>query len=169
MIAGFLASFSALHEVALATWPRPVSVDGAGAQVVVVVGQVGVLADHADAQRAGQPALAQAGVQHRRFDARVGPDEQDTRRRPRCLAMRRVEQPAFARTAAQRHAVLAAVEALVTPSPPNRSLRGLHGLRVLQVAGDHADAVGLAALSLVATASKRLGPGRRRAACRSRG
>ena len=75
MIAGFLAAFKRLGEVAL-PWRGPPARPGR-AQVVVVVGQVGLLADDADSQRAGQPALADAGVQHRRFEARIGPDQQD--------------------------------------------------------------------------------------------
>jgi hypothetical protein len=76
MIAGDLAAFSALTKSPLAL-ARPLSVAGPGAEVVVAVRQVGLLADHADADSAGHPALAQAGVQHRSLDPRIGPDEQD--------------------------------------------------------------------------------------------
>jgi len=56
-----------------------VAIDEAGddrwalAEVVVAVGEVGALADHADARLPGQPQLAQAGVEHRRLEARLVP------------------------------------------------------------------------------------------------
>ena len=50
---------------------------GAGAEIVARVGQVDLLADHAHRQRRHAPALADAHVQHGRFGARVGADDQD--------------------------------------------------------------------------------------------
>ena len=47
-----------------------------GAQVLVVVGEIRRFADDADV-RAAQPSLADARVQHRRFEARVRADQQD--------------------------------------------------------------------------------------------
>ena len=49
----------------------------AGAQVVAGIGEVGPLADEADDEAALAPALADAGIEHGRFQARVGADEQD--------------------------------------------------------------------------------------------
>ena len=49
----------------------------AGAEVLVGIGEVGRLADEADPDVALAPALADAGIEHRRFVARVGADDED--------------------------------------------------------------------------------------------
>ena len=95
---------------------------GAGAEMLVVVGQVGRVADHADRQIAGAPALADAGVEHRRFEARIGADDQD---RVGLLDAGdgRVEEVAgAAERRVERRAVLAAVDvrrAERAPSAPS--------------------------------------------------
>ena len=51
---------------------------GAGAEIGVGIGEIGLLADHAD--RSGialEEALADARIQHRRFLARIGADQHD--------------------------------------------------------------------------------------------
>ena len=48
----------------------------AGAEILGLVGQVDALADHPDGHAGLQEALADAGVDHRRFPARVAADEQ---------------------------------------------------------------------------------------------
>jgi hypothetical protein len=78
--------------------------------------------------------------------ARVGADEQDH------LGFfdagdGGVQQPALARPVAQDHAVLAAVQA-GDAQAAEQVERGLHGFRVLQVAGDDADALGLGGFQL---------------------
>ena len=50
---------------------------GAGAEIVVGVGQVDRLADQADRQRRHAPALADAHVEEGGLEARVGADDQD--------------------------------------------------------------------------------------------
>ena len=49
----------------------------AGAEIDVSVSQIGLFADDADQAVALQPALADAGVEHRRFAARVRADDHD--------------------------------------------------------------------------------------------
>ena len=48
----------------------------AGAELLVVVAQVADLADDADRQLALLPALADAGIEHRGLEARIGADDQ---------------------------------------------------------------------------------------------
>ncbi len=130
----------------------------ASAHVMIAVVEVGLVADHADAHAGGQPALAQAGVDQRGFQARVGPDQHH---RVGLLQPRDggVEQPAFARTVAQGRAVLAAVD--IGRAQGLEQVHGrLHRLRVLQVAGDHADAAGIGLPDLGGDGVERLGPGR---------
>ena len=54
-----------------------------GAVVAILINIIGQVRRRADARHAGavQPGLADTGVQHRRLDARVGPDQQDPLRR----------------------------------------------------------------------------------------
>ena len=47
------------------------------AEMIVVIGQIGLLADDADQHAAFQPALADARVEHRGFAARVRADDDD--------------------------------------------------------------------------------------------
>src|ERR1019366_8152779 len=128
------------------------------AQMRVRIGQVGPLADHAELQVAPEPVLADAGVEHRRLKARIGPDEQ---KRVALVqpSYAGVEQPAFARTGPDPRAVLAAVEVLDAKAA-EQVQRRLHGFRVLQVAGDHADAVGRGGLDLRRHRREGLRPGR---------
>ena len=44
----------------------------AGAEIGVVIGEIGMLADHSDLEATGAPALADAGIEHRGFLARIG-------------------------------------------------------------------------------------------------
>ena len=48
----------------------------ARAEIVVGIGQIGLLADQRDRELAGAPALADARIEHRRFAARIGADDQ---------------------------------------------------------------------------------------------
>ena len=48
-----------------------------GAEIVVRIGEIGALADHPDGQRCGAPALADARVDERGLDPRIGADHQD--------------------------------------------------------------------------------------------
>src|SRR5687768_6920178 len=48
----------------------------AGAEIVVIVGEIGLAADHADLELSRAPALANARVENSGFLARIGPDDQ---------------------------------------------------------------------------------------------
>ena len=128
------------------------------AEVAVFIGQIGLFADQSDLGLAGQPRLAQAGVQQRRLGARIGADDQhgvgvlDPRQT-------RVEQPALPRTVTQGRTVLAAV-GVGRAQGAEQVQRRLHRFRVLQVAGDDADPVGRSRLQLAGHGVQRLVPGR---------
>jgi hypothetical protein len=47
-----------------------------GADVIIIIGEIGLGADHADLELTGAPALADARVENRGFLARVGADDQ---------------------------------------------------------------------------------------------
>jgi hypothetical protein len=49
----------------------------AGAELFVRIAQVAHLADDADLDVIGAPCLADTGIEHRRFEARIGADDQD--------------------------------------------------------------------------------------------
>ena len=143
---------------------EPAQRRGAVAQVLVAIGQVRRLADQAEAGLAAEPHLAEAGVQHRRLEPRIGPDQQH---RVGGLDAGEVELnsqlsrgPAPSATPSWRQS------RLVTPSAAEEVERRLHRFGVLQVAGDHADAVRRGAGQLGGHDVERLGPGRRLAACR---
>jgi hypothetical protein len=114
----------------------------AGAQVVEVVGQVRGRADQAHLEVAGEPAAAQAGVQHRRLEARIGSHQEEDVDvlQPGDPG---IEQPGLPRAGAQGHAVLAAI-GIGRAQGAEQVERRLQGLRVLQVAGDGANRSGLA-------------------------
>ena len=48
---------------------------GPGAEIGVIVGEIGLLADHTDLELAAAPALADARVQNRRLLSRIGADD----------------------------------------------------------------------------------------------
>ncbi len=50
----------------------------AGAEIGVIIGEIGMLTDDTDLETAGAPALADAGIEHRRFLARIGADDHET-------------------------------------------------------------------------------------------
>ena len=104
---GRLASFRTFRESVAAVGDRLQRVD-AGAELLDRIGQIDRRTDIGDLQRAGQPCLADARIQHRRFPARIAADQQDRIRRFD-TGDGRVEQIGLARTAELR-AVLAAIQ-----------------------------------------------------------
>ncbi len=110
-----------------------------GAEIGVIVGEIGMLADDPDLEAAGAPALANAGIEHRGFLARIGPDDHEA------VGLvdpgdGRVEEVAGAAPfGIERGAVLAAVE-MGRAEPPDQLLEGEHLLDRAEIAGDGADA-----------------------------
>ena len=125
-----------------------------GAEIVVGIGEVGPLADQADREAAHAPALADAGVEHGRFPARIGADEQQ---RIGLLdagdgGVEQIARPAPARI--ERGAVLPAVE-IGDAEPRHQVLEREDFLDRGEIADDGADALGVARSStLAAMASK---------------
>jgi hypothetical protein len=113
---------------------------GPRAQRLVFVAQVGGLADDADRQVGLQPLLADAGVEHRRLEARVGTDDQD---RVGILDAfdGRVEDVAGAPIGrVERGAVLSAVD-IGGAERGHQAFQRIHLLDRGEVAGDGADPV----------------------------
>ena len=114
--------------------------------MLIVIGQVDGLADETNLQRARHPALAQPGVQHRRFYTRIATHNQDNISVFKALYSG-VQKPALALAMPQHHAILTAVEA--GDAEAAKQIPGrLHGFGVLQVAGDHAHPVRARSLQL---------------------
>ena len=75
MISGWLGFLQLLEEVHAAV-RQFLQRLRTGAEMLVVVAQVADLADHADRQVADAPALADARIEHRSLEARIGADNQ---------------------------------------------------------------------------------------------
>ena len=56
----------------------------AGAKIIILISQIGFLADDADEKIAFEPALADARIENRRFLARIRADDHDAHRPRRC-------------------------------------------------------------------------------------
>ena len=113
---------------------------GAGAEILVRIGQVGPLADQPDREIAHAPALADAGVEHRRFPARIGADDEQ---RVGLLdagdgGVEQIARPAPARI--ERRAVLPAID-VRDAEPRHQVLEREHLLDRGEIAGDGADAL----------------------------
>ncbi len=127
----------------------------------VVVARVADVADDADRHGAAAPALADAGIQHRRLEARIGADDQD-----RVGALDafdgRVEDVAGAAVfRIERCAVLAAVD-VGRAERAHQQLQRIHLLDRGEIAGNGADPVGLGLGDRFADRRKGLRPARRR-------
>ena len=127
-----------------------------GAEIVIGVGEIGLLADQADRKIARAPALADAGVEHGRFPARIGADDEQ---RVGLLdagdgGVEEVGRPAPGRI--ERGAILAAVD-VGDAEPRHQILEREHLLDRGEIAGDGADAARRAAFTLAAIASKASG------------
>ena len=132
----------------------------AGAEIIVAVGQVGLLADDADQAIALQPALADAGVEHRRFEARIRADDHD-RVGLVDAGDRRIEQiGGAAELRIELGAVLAAIDARGAELV-HQPLEGEHFLDAGEIADDRADARRLRRLGLGGDRGEGLAPGRR--------
>ena len=133
---------------------------GAGAEIGVIVGEIGALADHPDLEVRVAPALADAGVEHRRFLARIGADDHHA------VGFidpgdGRVEEVARAAPFGIEHgAVLAAVE-VRRAELPDQLLEREHLLDAAEVAGDGADPRRAGRLHLGGDGAERLRPRRR--------
>ena len=135
-------------------------VSASGAEELVGIGEIDPLADQPDREIAHAPALADAGVEHRGFPARIGADDQQ---RVGLLDAgdRRIEQvarPAPARI--EPGAVLPAVE-IGDAEPRHQILERKDLLDRRQLADDGADAVGARRLDLGGDGVERGRPGRR--------
>ena len=109
-----------------------------GAEIIVFVGQVGLLADDADQAIALEPALADAGVEHRRLDARVRADNHD-RVGFVDAGDSRIEQVAgAAELGIELRAVLAAIE-IGDAERVHQPLEREHLFDAGEIAGDCAD------------------------------
>ena len=120
---------------------------GAGAEIIVTVSQVGLFADQADREIAGAPALADAGIEHRRLAPRIGADDQQ-----RVGALDagdgRVEQITGAAPGRiERRAVLPGVD-IGTAETAEQILERIHFLGARQIADDGADALAARGLHL---------------------
>jgi hypothetical protein len=111
-----------------------------GTEIGRRIPQIRLLADHADRQAAHAPRLANAGIDERRLEARIGADDEDG---VGCLDAfdRRVEQ---VRGAAERRiegsAILPAVD-IRRAERCHQQLQRIDFLDAGQVAGDRADFV----------------------------
>ena len=131
---------------------------GRRAKFLHPIGQIGLAADQADRNIAGQPPLADARVQHRRFAARIGADQQD---RVGILDAgdRGVERVEVAARRIEPGTILAAIE-VGRAERRHQVLQRQHALGVAQVAGDGTDAIAAHAMQLFGDCSEGFGPAR---------
>jgi hypothetical protein len=133
---------------------------GAGAEMLVRVGQIDPLADQADRQGRGAPTLADAHVEKRGFGARVRADEEH---RVRLLdpGDRRVEDVGGAPVGRRQNgAVLPPIE-VRRAEALHQQLEGVKLLHRREVAGDRPDARRIGPLHLPGDGRERLAPGSR--------
>src|SRR5262249_15984246 len=110
------------------------------AQVLVRVGKVRPLADQANGQSALTPTLADADVEHRGLEPRIGADQEDGVC-PLYPGDGRIEEVAgAAKWRVELGAVLAAVDVSRAQTPEQVGKRG-HLLGAREISGDGADAL----------------------------
>ena len=130
-----------------------------GAKLLGRIGQVGLGADQTDRHAGGEPALADAGIQYRRFLARVAADDQQ-----RIGVFDAGDAGVEAVEVAPRHiqprTVLAAVE-VRRAQRDHELFQRQHALDVAQIAGHRADAVAADAAQFFPDGSEGFRPGRR--------
>ena len=130
----------------------------AGADIVIVVGQIGLGADHADLELAGAPALADARVENGGFLARVRADDQQ-RIGLLDAGDGRIEDVGGA--AGLRVEGVAALHGKIGRAEFRQQfLQREHLLDRGEIAGDGADPLAVDAADLGGDCRERLGPGR---------
>ncbi len=131
-----------------------------GAEIVVFVGEIGLLADDANRESPGAPALADAGIEHRRFAARIGADDQQSVG-ALDAGNGRIEQVACPAPCRLKHrAVLARVDIGAAKSR-HQILEREQVFDRREIAGDGADALAVRRLHLGGDGGKGFLPGRR--------
>ena len=165
-IIGRLASLSTLAK----SW-LPLAICSSAAMSVPScshrIGQIHGRPDIGDLHAAGQPGLADAGIQHRRFPARIGADQQDGVGRFDA-GDGRIEQIGLAR-ARRSFAPSWRQSRLVTPSAVHQILQRLDLFGRGQVADNGGHAFWSRRATLARRWRQRLRPSCRPSACRSRG
>ncbi len=129
------------------------------AEISVFEGEIGARPDDADRELAGKPALADAGIEHRRFHARIGADEQQ-RVGLVDSGDRAVEQPAGARLGIELGAVLAAIE-MGRAERRQQFLERQHRFAIGLIAGDRGHLGAANAAHALGDGGERLVPARR--------
>ena len=137
---------------------------GAGAEIVVSVGEVRLRPDDADREFSGAPALADARIEDRRLLARIGADDEQRVGRVD-PGDGRIEQIAGAAPGRiERRAVLPAIE-IADVEPRHQILERENLLDRGEIADQRADALGIGARDLGGDRVERFVPRRRAQAC----